>query len=130
MDNLLRREFLVLHANISLSWLTLLLFLPDLDLIIILIAKPWLFTIMVEFYSDVNLQRQHDKVFQTCTSDSQTLPPNIDAKTFQQVISQLRSIVGEDNVVTGPKLNNFRDPYPLIEEESQASAAVWSGFLL
>ncbi|KAF2008788.1 vanillyl alcohol oxidase [Aaosphaeria arxii CBS 175.79] len=80
---------------------------------------------MVEFYHDSVLQKHHNHAFTTVPSieGDDPLPPNVDRDTFNRFLSLLCKIVGEENVITGEELRNFRDPYPLTIEEYQPSAA-------
>lgn len=82
---------------------------------------------MVEFYADPTLQKHHSHAFQTAPRPAQdsVLPPGLDKDAFEGVLRKLRNIVGEENVAAGADLINFRDPYPLVVDENQASAAVW-----
>lgn len=83
---------------------------------------------MVAFYADPTLLKHHNHAFETVPPPplDDALPPGMDAKTFESVLSQLRDIVGEENVAVGDQLRYFRDPYPLTIYEYQPSAAVWS----
>ncbi|KAG4420707.1 hypothetical protein IFR04_006195 [Cadophora malorum] len=81
--------------------------------------------IMVEFYADVALQKHHNNAFKSVPviANQTVLPPGLDKATFERVISGLSAIVGAENVAVGAELRNFRDPYPLVVDEHQPSAA-------
>ena len=83
--------------------------------------------IMVEFYADVALQKHHNNAFKSVPviANQTVLPSGLDKATFERVISGLSAIVGVENVAVGAELRNFRDPYPLVVDEHQPSAAAW-----
>ena len=83
--------------------------------------------IMVKFYADDALQKHHDNAFKSVPviTNQTVLPPGLDKATFERVISGLSAIVGAENVAVGDELRNFRDPYPLVVDEHQPSAAAW-----
>lgn len=80
---------------------------------------------MVQWYSDPAVQAHHDHAFGTRKPGTRALPPGHDENSLGRVLAQFRAIVGEENVITGQGLVNFRDPYPLFEEGFEASAGIW-----
>ncbi|KEF62899.1 uncharacterized protein A1O9_00873 [Exophiala aquamarina CBS 119918] len=82
---------------------------------------------MPTFYADSSLQEQHDRVYYTKFSGAPVLPPNIGEEEFATIITKLKVITGDSNVITGADLSHFRDPYPLNEDEHHPSAAVCPG---
>ncbi|KAH7112069.1 hypothetical protein B0J11DRAFT_597989 [Dendryphion nanum] len=80
---------------------------------------------MVAFYADSTLQKHHNHAFQTVPplASEGVLPLGLDQDTFQRVVGMLRNVVGEENVAVGEGLRDFRDPYPLVIDDHQPSAA-------
>jgi hypothetical protein len=80
---------------------------------------------MVQFYIEELLQNKHDEVFSSCVPAERPLPPKLDKGQFDIATAEFTKIVGEEHVVLGKDLINFRDPYPLDTAAHLASAAVW-----
>jgi hypothetical protein len=80
---------------------------------------------MTSFYADPVLQKHHNDAFTSVprVEEEEVLPPGIDRKAFQHVLSLFSEITGEENTISGEQLYNFRDPYPLSVEKFQPSAA-------
>lgn len=79
---------------------------------------------MVHFYSEKDLQDKHDEVFQSCTPSPDILPPGSSEAEFKAALREFTKILGEEHVLVGKDLINFRDPYPLDQDAHHASAAV------
>ncbi|KAH7376911.1 hypothetical protein B0T11DRAFT_347199 [Plectosphaerella cucumerina] len=80
--------------------------------------------IMVQWYTVPELQSHHDHAYGTRMPGTRTLPTGHDEASFQGALDKFRAIVGDENVVTGEGLADFRDPYPLFEEGYEASAGI------
>lgn len=80
---------------------------------------------MVQWYTVPELQSHHDHAFGNRKPGTRALPPGHDEASLQVVLDKFRAVVGDENVVTGEGLVNFRDPYPLFEDEYEASAGLW-----
>ena len=57
------------------------------------------------------------------------LPPGVDDRAFDQALGELRAALGDENVVDDPAgLEPYRDPYPVLGDDSfRASAVVAPG---
>ncbi|PGH13604.1 hypothetical protein AJ79_03597 [Helicocarpus griseus UAMH5409] len=79
---------------------------------------------MVQWYTAPELQSHHDQSFQTRRAGTRTLPPGHDETSFRLVIEEFKAVVGLENVATDEELVDFRDPYPLSEDEFEPSAGL------
>lgn len=56
---------------------------------------------------------------------SRILPPDLDEKSFDEALTRIREVVGQDHVLTAAEdLAPFRDPYPVGAEPADAASAV------
>jgi hypothetical protein len=80
-------------------------------------------------YQDGDLQAKHEALF--CNSTlcplEPILPPNVSKSDFEHALVAFANVVRRENVVTGPSLVNYVDPYQMWYEEERnvPSAAVW-----
>ncbi|KAJ4178558.1 hypothetical protein NW755_013096 [Fusarium falciforme] len=74
---------------------------------------------MVQWYKSPELQSHHGHAFGTRKPGTRTLPPGHDEASFSRVFDEFRAAIGQENIVVGEALANFRDP-PDSAEEVQA----------
>ncbi|KAJ4129622.1 hypothetical protein NW754_003904 [Fusarium falciforme] len=55
------------------------------------------------------------------------VPPGHDEASFSRVLDEFRAAIGQENVVVGEALANFRHPYPLFEVGFETSAGLCPG---
>lgn len=79
----------------------------------------------MQLYSQTELQDVHESFFIAGRpKPPSVLPPKTTQAEFDALLGELSTIVGGDNVVSGPDLINFVDPFGL-HQEYVPSAAVW-----
>src|ERR1700744_574211 len=76
-------------------------------------------------YLDPLQQEAHEAFFIIGReSPEEVLPPNLSKTDFLEILTQLRTICGPENVVTGKELVEFVDPFA-VNTTHIPSAAVW-----
>jgi pyruvate-formate lyase-activating enzyme len=81
---------------------------------------------MVRQYENPAIQQAHERVFKAGRSvpNSTLLPPGFSESQFQDLVEQLKAIVGVENVHTGGALLHFTDPFSP-QAGNLPSAAAW-----